>query len=99
MHEAREHVAAHRIGAEDEIPIAVRGPDWRQAGEAAILFERIVRRQETGEDGEEDDGRHDGEPHDGAAVLAEGAPEGDKRVGRCRLDGDCGVSGHGGCAD
>ena len=83
VHEAREHVAAHRIGAEQEARVAALQPERRQLGEAAVLFQRIVRapghwrKIATKHDDADDD-----QADDGAAVFAEGAPEGAKRAGR-----------------
>ena len=75
MDDAREDVAPDRIGAEQELRAAALLPDrWRQQV-VAILSERLVRRDDVGEDGaEHDDADHD-EAADRAPVLAEVCPE------------------------
>ena len=68
--EAREHVAAELVGAEQEASLPPSCPGRRHADEVAKLLDRRIGRDEIGEDRAEDEHAEDDEPGDRRPVLA-----------------------------
>jgi hypothetical protein len=73
--EAREHVAADRVGAEEEMGAPPFHPQGRRQERIAVLIVRGIGRDEIGEDREEDEEEEDGEADHRTAVLGIMCPE------------------------
>src|SRR6185312_11477683 len=73
--DAREHVAADRVGAEQEAPFAPVLEYRRLQQRVAELVVRSVWSDDAGEDGDEADEDEERKPDDRAAILAEIGPE------------------------
>jgi hypothetical protein len=75
VQQARQHVAPHIVGTEGKLAEPAALPHRRGEEMLAELLDGRVRRDDIGEDGDEDQNAHHADADDGAAILREAAPE------------------------